>query len=107
MLKKRILKVICKITLSAIFLFANIFCSGQEYNLQYFSAEQGLSLNEVTGILQHSKGFMWFATRSGINRFDGYEFVQFDSDSNEEYNLSNPSIESIFQDSNDNLRDRY
>lgn len=46
---------------------------------------------------------MWFATRSGINRFDGYEFVQFDSDSNEEYNLSNPSIESIFQDSNDNL----
>ena len=103
MLKKQLLKAIYKITLIATFLFATVFSFGQEYNLQYFSAEQGLSLNEVTSILQDSKGFMWFATRSGINRFDGYEFVQFDSDANEEYNLPSPSIEFIFEDSNDNL----
>lgn len=36
--------------------------------------QDGLSSNEITCILKDRKGFMWFATTSGLNRFDGYEF---------------------------------
>jgi ligand-binding sensor domain-containing protein/putative methionine-R-sulfoxide reductase with GAF domain len=39
----------------------------------------GLSSNEVTGISQDAAGYLWIATGSGINRFDGSRFVQYHS----------------------------
>lgn len=40
---------------------------------QYTTAD-GLPGNEVFGMLQDSRGFMWFTTNVGICRFNGYEF---------------------------------
>ena len=37
----------------------------------------GLSQNSVISIHQDGRGFMWFGTENGLNRFDGYEFEQF------------------------------
>jgi signal transduction histidine kinase/ligand-binding sensor domain-containing protein/DNA-binding response OmpR family regulator len=37
----------------------------------------GLSSNEVSCIFKDKKGFMWFGTRAGLARFDGYEFRTF------------------------------
>lgn len=51
--------------------------SGQSYDFRHYQVEQGLSYNSVFGILQDSKGFMWFATKDGLNRFDGYNFKIF------------------------------
>ena len=50
---------------------------GQKNFVSYLSVEEGLSQNEVTDVIQDSKGFMWFATRGGLNRFDGYNFIHF------------------------------
>ncbi|MEN8117710.1 MAG: two-component regulator propeller domain-containing protein [Bacteroidota bacterium] len=86
-----------------IILLANVFCSGHEFNIEYLTAEQGLSQNEVTSIIQDSKGFMWFGTRAGLNRYDGYDFVHFKSRVNKENYLSNPSIECLYKDNNGNL----
>ncbi|RZM22188.1 MAG: sensor histidine kinase, partial [Pedobacter sp.] len=36
-----------------------------------------MSYNTVFDILQDSKGFMWFASKDGLNRFDGYNFKVF------------------------------
>ena len=36
--------------------------------------EQGLSNETVRSIYQDKKGFMWFGTLDGLNRFDGYSF---------------------------------
>ena len=33
----------------------------------------GLSENSVRSIIQDSTGYMWFATKDGLNRFDGRE----------------------------------
>lgn len=41
---------------------------------QRISIEQGLSQSVVTAILQDSRGFLWFGTQDGLNRYDGYRF---------------------------------
>lgn len=44
--------------------------------------KNGLSQNSVTNIFQDSKGYMWFCTNEGLNRFDGYNFMKFDKQTN-------------------------
>ena len=39
-----------------------------------YSIDDGLSSNTVSCSLQDKKGFMWFGTVDGLNRFDGYTF---------------------------------
>ena len=43
-----------------------------------FDIKKGLSQNSVYKIYQDSKGYMWLCTGDGINRFDGYNFLEFD-----------------------------
>ena len=40
--------------------------------------KNGLSQNSVSHIYQDSKGFIWFCTDEGLNRYDGYNFLKFD-----------------------------
>jgi putative methionine-R-sulfoxide reductase with GAF domain/streptogramin lyase len=70
-----------------------IHASAQQNAEQYFdhyTTASGLSNNAVTGIMQDSTGYMWISTASGLNRFNGYSFVQFHSNSD---SLSLPSEE--------------
>jgi len=43
-----------------------------------FSVENGLPQEDVTAILQDRKGYMWFATNSGVVRYNGREMEVFD-----------------------------
>ena len=49
----------------------------QSYYSRHYQTENGLSNNSVTCSLQDSKGFLWFGTKEGLNRFDGYQFRLF------------------------------
>lgn len=44
---------------------------------QRIGVEQGLSQSMVYSILQDSRGYMWFGTRDGLNRYDGYSFIRY------------------------------
>lgn len=44
-----------------------------------YDARNGLSDNSVKDICQDSRGYMWFATKDGFNRFNGYRFDVFGS----------------------------
>jgi ligand-binding sensor domain-containing protein/signal transduction histidine kinase len=64
------------------FIFLTIFLQIGLYtqeNLVFnrISTEQGLSQSSVFCIAQDSKGFMWFGTQYGLNRYDGYTFKTF------------------------------
>lgn len=48
-----------------------------ERPVRYLGIEHGLSNNAVTCIYQDAKGFMWFGTYDGLNRYDGYAFKIF------------------------------
>lgn len=41
------------------------------------TSADGLAANSVQDILQDGSGFVWFATPSGVSRYDGYRFVNF------------------------------
>ncbi|MDE3184340.1 MAG: histidine kinase [Bacteroidota bacterium] len=49
----------------------------QPYYFRHYQVENGLSNNTVYFISQDSKGFVWFATKDGLNRFDGFHFKVF------------------------------
>ncbi len=50
---------------------------GQPYYFRHYQVENGLSNNTVFSIAQDDNGFMWFGTKDGLNRFDGYQFKVF------------------------------
>ncbi len=49
----------------------------QWINIEHISLEQGLFQISVSCIAQDSKGFIWFGTQGGLNRYDGYHFKAF------------------------------
>jgi len=55
---------------------ATVVAAGEErIDFDRLSLEQGLSQSIIEQIVQDRKGFMWFATEDGLNRFDGYSFT--------------------------------
>jgi len=52
-----------------------------EKNFTRLTTAEGISHNTITGIAQDSAGYLWIATASGLNRYDGSRFVQFHSTS--------------------------
>ena len=62
--------------LSPLFLYAQQAVTGVQAPLRFdrLSIEDGLSQNDVFTILQDRRGFMWFGTNFGLNRYDGYTF---------------------------------
>lgn len=46
-------------------------------NFQRLTVEDGLFNNIVFGVVQDNKNFMWFATMSGVDRFDGKSIVHY------------------------------
>lgn len=70
---------------------------------EHFSVEQGLSHSSVYAIAQDTKGFLWFGTRNGLNRFDGYTFKVYQHDPLDSTSLSESEITSLTVDSRDNL----
>ncbi len=70
---------------------------------QHYTADQGLSQNMIDCILQDSKGFMWFGTWNGLNRFDGYSFTVFKQDPKNTNTISNNFIYALCEDKFGNI----
>ena len=52
----------------------------QTLNFRQLTVNDGLLSSTVYFTYQDSRGFMWFATESGINRYDGSKFESFSID---------------------------
>lgn len=64
---------------------------------EHISIEHGLSQGTISCIIQDNRGFMWFGTENGLNRYDGHEFKPYTSDSNNLDTLSHNLVISIFK----------
>lgn len=64
----------------------------------HIGTESGLSQSNVTCILRDRQGFMWFGTRDGLNKYDGYGFVVYKNDPDDSFSLSSNFVTSIIED---------
>ena len=71
---------------------------GNDIRFSRLSTAQGLSQTRVAQIVQDDKGFMWFGTQYGLDRYDGYQFRVFTHDPAREKSLSCVYIHSLFRD---------
>ncbi len=55
-------------------LIINTTTYSQTHYFRHYEVESGLSNNAVLCSAQDNLGFMWFGTRDGVNRFDGFNF---------------------------------
>jgi ligand-binding sensor domain-containing protein len=70
----------------------------QDLKFEHFSIEDGLSHSKVNSIFQDDRGFLWFGTNDGLNKFDGYEFTVYRWKPNEPAGLSAQLVRAVFQD---------
>src|SRR3712207_5949939 len=70
----------------------------QELKFSHISDEQGLSEGVVNCIARDSKGFMWFGTQDGLNRYDGYKITYYRHNPADSNTISNNFIWSIYED---------
>ncbi|MEM7335515.1 MAG: two-component regulator propeller domain-containing protein [Chloroflexota bacterium] len=70
----------------------------QSIVFSHITTEHGLSHNSINAIIQDQKGFMWFGTQDGLNRFDGYEFTVYRHDPNNSNSLSDNAIWALYED---------
>ena len=64
-----------KLVLFFIFTYFSALCIAQTY--KYLGVEDGLSNRRVYAIQKGPKGYMWFLTHGGIDRFDGKRFKHY------------------------------
>lgn len=75
----------------------------EELHFEHISVEKGLSNSFITHIYQDKFGYMWFATRHGLNRFDGFNFKIFRYDPHDSLSISSNLIYQIYEDNNEDL----
>lgn len=80
---------------SLLFLSTTIF--SQEYYFKHYKVENGMSNNSVLASIQDKDGFLWFGTKDGLNRFDGYHFKTFRSGTNPKTSLGINYIQSLHE----------
>ncbi len=62
------------------------------------SLEHGLSQTTVSAIVQDRYGFIWFGSRNGLNKYDGYHFTVYKNRAFDSNSISDNWITSLFID---------
>lgn len=83
-----------------VFVISGLIVNCQPYYFRHYQVENGLSNNAVICSLQDKKGFLWFGTKDGLNRFDGYSFKTFRNIPNDTSSIGSNFIRSLHEDSN-------
>lgn len=76
---------------------------GNRFVFSHLNVTDGLSQNQINCIYRDSKGFMWFGTNAGLNRFDGLNFEIFSTENSSSSPLANNNINSIIEDNSGNI----
>ncbi len=72
---KTTITIMKKVIFFLLLIFISHLCTAQTY--KYIGVEDGLSNRRVYAIQKGPKGYMWFLTHNGIDRYDGKDFKQY------------------------------
>ncbi|HVK47653.1 MAG TPA: two-component regulator propeller domain-containing protein, partial [Pseudobacter sp.] len=96
-------RIIRSLAITLLLLHSLSAAYAQSYYFRNYQAGNGISSNTITSILQDGKGFMWFGTRNGLNRFDGNSFRIFKHDPKDSTSIGSNSVLSLYEDSSEKL----
>lgn len=82
-------------------LFSLSQISGSRF--RHITNDQGLSNTSINCIFQDSRGFMWFGTRDGLNRYDGVKITVFRNNPANSNSISDNFIRAIYEDADHQL----
>lgn len=75
----------------------------EDFFFKHLEVEEGLAQQTVLTIFQDSDQYMWFGTRNGLSRYDGYEFKNYRKDYDDSRSLDDNYIQRILQDTARNI----
>jgi signal transduction histidine kinase/ligand-binding sensor domain-containing protein/CheY-like chemotaxis protein/HPt (histidine-containing phosphotransfer) domain-containing protein len=70
---------------------------------EHLTMRDGLSQSTVNSILQDSQGYLWLATESGLDRYDGYSIREYRRERGNEHGLASDYIWSMVEDTRGDL----
>ncbi len=76
---------------------------GPKWRSAAITNEQGLSNSAINSIFKDSRGFMWFGTWDGLNRYDGKTIKTFYPDIYDQTAISNNIIRNMLEDGSGHL----
>ena len=77
---------------------AHVYASVPDMTFEHLSAHQGLLGNEVHCILQDSRGYLWFGTEKGLNKYDGYGFTVYKHEPGNPSSIVDAKVQSLWED---------
>jgi signal transduction histidine kinase/DNA-binding response OmpR family regulator/ligand-binding sensor domain-containing protein len=89
--------------LTSILLSTCSIVEAQNTSMESLTIADGLSQGMIYDILQSKDGFLWIATKDGLNRYDGYHFEVYTNDPFNPYSIAGNEITSLFEDSRGNI----
>src|SRR4051812_11315672 len=84
-------------------LFFTPLISDAQSVFKHIDNRNGLSNNTVLTVIQDKKGFMWFGTDDGLNRYDGHSFKVFKPDFKNKKGISHNIAKILFEDHAGNI----
>ncbi len=64
----------------------------QQLRFENLGTNEGLSQSQVNCVLLDKKGFLWFGTQDGLNKYDGYSFTIFRNEPGNSNSISNNNV---------------
>lgn len=98
-----IIIVRCLLFLAAVISPTLAFANIADYQFENYSLKDGLAQSTVIDIAEDQHGFIWFGTGDGLNRFDGYEFIEFRQEIGNTSSLPSSFIRALYIDSKKRL----
>ena len=73
------------------------------YSFEKFQLSEGIRSNSVQSIIQDNYGYMWYASKNGLHRWDGYQFKTYRHDPEDSTSIGGNYVEKVFVSKNGTL----
>ncbi|WP_029284670.1 hybrid sensor histidine kinase/response regulator transcription factor [Pedobacter sp. R20-19] len=95
MIYKKISRAVVLLLFFSLFILNSV--TAQKIFFRHYTVSDGLCANTIWDIEQDDQGYMWFGTKYGLSRFDGYDFKSFQFQKGIPGSLGNNFIRKIFK----------
>ena len=102
-INKKNIYTLIGIVFSICLVFSSTYSQNRNYIFKHFTQDNGLLSNNASVVYQDRQGYMWIGGFNGLQRCDGYRFVNFYSELHNDKALHTNIISNIFEDSKGRL----